>query len=136
MTELDEKALEWAARAFFAHPGSGAAPLSALADAVRAYLSHAPVPTITDDVREAVETVLRMDGEATKGPWQSIYEGSGDFSVFGPGVDIGTAWSKDAHFLGLGDAATKNEANGQLIAAFRTLAPLLARFIKTSGEPR
>lgn len=212
MTELDENALEWAARAFFAHPGSGAAPLSALADAVRAYLHHSPVPAgyrlvpieptremleagkyaikgcpstferdeadvayramlsaaptppvvpaVPDDVRAAVETVLRLDKSASEGPWAFERCGEKCNDIFigqiakvdaqgnvGPlesgcvettdedGEEIDFYREAIAH---IDDASTQGRPvqDAALIASFRTLAPLLARHIKTSGEPR
>lgn len=54
--------------------------------------------------------------EHTKTPWKYEYEGSGDYAIFGSdNTDIGTAWSKDAHFLGLGGKAEENLANAEFI---------------------
>ncbi|MDD5551475.1 MAG: hypothetical protein PHS34_09460 [Candidatus Omnitrophica bacterium] len=54
--------------------------------------------------------------EHTKTPWKYEYEGSGDYAIFGSdNTDIGTAWSKDAHFLGLGGKAEENLANADFI---------------------
>ena len=40
----------------------------------------------------------------TPAPWKVFYEGSGDFAVYAGDVDIGTAWSPHAHFMGTGEA--------------------------------
>jgi len=59
-----------------------------------------------------------MSTKHTPGPWIYLYDGSGDFSVYGvDGAEVGTAWSKDAHFMGNGEASYRNEANARLIAA-------------------
>lgn len=55
----------------------------------------------------------------TKGPWKSYYEGSGDFCVVAGDkeLEVGTCWSKDSHFMGLGPKSKENEANANLICA-------------------
>lgn len=145
MTELDEKASIAACDAF-EKEGHG---FTGLREGIKAYLSHSPVPAVPDDVREAVETVLRLDGEATKEPW--LYR-PGAFDDWGwvraaPTDDapIGytVAQAKAGRSVSEGQFTDHRNAktdpyghNGRLIAAYRSLAPLLARHIKTSGEPR
>ena len=63
----------------------------------------------------------------TPGPWKVHYEGSGDFVVYSGDVEIGTAWSQHAHFMGSGEAELSNEANAHLIAAAPEMFDALER---------
>lgn len=60
------------------------------------------------------------------GPWRYAYEGSGDYCVYHGNEEIGTCWSKDSHFMGLGPKAFENEANAKLISAAPEMYEALA----------
>lgn len=64
------------------------------------------------DLPELIAEVRRLDAEATKGPWDSEYDGNG-YHINGGGVFVGD------HYEGYREDAA-------LIAHYRTAAPLLA----------
>lgn len=76
----------------------------------------------TPDIQSLVESVLRLDKEATKGPWDALGYG---FGSQGNGGDVGFCH-------GFQDGSEEEEersgcANAALIATYRTAAPILAR---------
>lgn len=93
---------------------------------------------MTPSSLDALRKLVELAAKATPGPWKFRYEGSGDYEVFAMPEDesIGTAWSKDAHFLGLGPASDGNMDNATFICAARNAIPALsAALAEMKREP-
>lgn len=85
---------------------------------------------------ERIKEIEARANKATPGDWKYAYEGSGDFEVWAQGEEIGTAWSKDSHFLGLGRAAEQNEDNAAFIAHARQDIPWLIAELRAALAAR
>ena len=68
------------------------------------------------DVEFSKPKVDTMTDQATKRPWRTFYEGSGDYLITGPnGEEIASLSRPDAHFMHTGTGADVNEADATII---------------------